>query len=166
MGAYAAALAEIKAPGRKYIRTAGSLGWGFPASLGAQIAINDRGRVICITGDGGIGYHVADIETAVRLGLPVVVLVLNNSTLAFEYHLQKYMYKTELPEVNDFSNIDYGAVAKAFGAYGEKVTKSGEVESALKRALDSGKTAVIDFAIDREFYAPVVYYEPFVERQV
>ena len=148
------------------MRTAGSLGWGFPASLGAHSAINDRGRVICITGDGGIGYHVADIETAVRLGLPVIVLVLNNSTLAFEYHLQKYMYKTEIPEVNDFSNVDYGAVAKAFGAYGEKVTRPGEAESALKRAFDSGKTAVIDFAIDRESYAPVVYYEPFVGRQV
>jgi len=48
----------------------------------------------------------------------------------------------------------------------EKVTKPGEVEGALKRALDSGKTAVIDFAIDRESYAPVVYYEPFVGRQV
>ncbi len=48
----------------------------------------------------------------------------------------------------------------------EKVTKPGEVEGALKRALDSGKTAVIGFAIDRESYAPVVYYEPFVGRQV
>jgi acetolactate synthase-1/2/3 large subunit len=166
MGAFAAALLDVKVPGRKYIRTAGSLGWGFPASLGAQIAIKDKGRVVCITGDGGIGYHVADIETAVRLGLPVVVLVLNNSTLAFEYHLQKYMYKTEISEVNDFSKVDYGAVAKAFGAYGEKVIRPDEVESALQRALDSGKTAVIDFAIDREIYAPVVYYEPFVGRQV
>ncbi len=166
MGAFAAALIDVKAPGRTYIRTAGSLGWGFPASLGVQIALNDKGRVICVTGDGGIGYHVADIETAVRLGLPVVVLVLNNSTLAFEYHLQKYMYQTEIPEVNDFSKVDYGAVAKAFGAYGEKVTKPGEVEGALKRALDSEKTAVVDFAIDREFYAPVVYYEPFVGRRV
>jgi acetolactate synthase-1/2/3 large subunit len=166
MGAYAAALVEVKAPGRKYIRTAGSLGWGFPASLGAQTAMKGKGRVICITGDGGIGYHVADIETAVRMGLPVVVLVLNNSTLAFEYHLQKYMYKTEIPEVNDFTDVDYGAVAKAFGAYGEKVTKAGDVEKALRRALDSGRPAVVDFAIDRESYAPVVYYEPFEERQV
>jgi acetolactate synthase-1/2/3 large subunit len=166
MGAYAAALVEVKTPGRKYVRTAGSLGWGFPASLGAQVAIGNKGRVICITGDGGIGYHAADIETAVRMKLPVVVLVLNNSTLAFEYHLQKYMYKTEMPEVNDFMNIDYGAVAKAFGAQGEKVTKARDVEGALKRALDCGRTAVIDFAIGREFYAPVVYYEPFVERKV
>jgi acetolactate synthase-1/2/3 large subunit len=68
--------------------------------------------------------------------------------------------------VNDFGKVDYGAVAKAFGAYGEKVTKPGEVEGALRKALDSEKTALIDFAIDREFYAPVVYYEPFVERRV
>lgn len=166
MGAYAAALIEIKAAGRKYVRTAGSLGWGFPASLGAQVALGDKGRVICITGDGGIGYHTADIETAVRLGLPVVVVVLNNSTLAFEYHLQKYMYKTELPEVNDFTDIDYGAVGRAFGAYGEKVTRPDRVKGALQRAFDAGKAAVVDVAIDREFYGPVVYYEPFEARQV
>jgi acetolactate synthase-1/2/3 large subunit len=166
MGAYAAALVEVKAPGRKYIRTAGSLGWGFPASLGAQIALKDKGRVICIIGDGGIGYHTADIETAVRMGLSVVILVLNNSTLAFEYHLQKYMYKTEIPEVNDFMEIDYGAVARAFGAYGDKVTRPGDVGGALQRALDAGRTALVDIAIDREHHAPVVYYEPFMQRQV
>lgn len=166
MGAFAAALIDVRSPGRKYVRTAGSLGWGFPASLGAQFAIKDRGRVICIMGDGGIGYHVADIETAVRLGLPVVVVVMNNSMLAFEYHLQKFIYKEVIPEVNDFLDIDYGAVGKAFGAHGEKVRKAEDVEGALRRALDSGKPAVVDVAIDKEAYAPVVYYEPFMERKV
>lgn len=166
MGAYAAALVEVKTPGRKYIRAAGSLGWGFPAAIGARAGLKGKGRVICIIGDGGFGYHTADIETSLRVGLPVIVLVLNNSTLAFEYHLQKFMYKTEMPEVNDFMDIDYGAVARAFGAHGEKVTRGADVEGALKRALDHGKTSVIDFTIDREFYAPVVYYEPFEERKV
>jgi len=166
MGAFASALIDVQSPGRKYVRTAGSLGWGFPASLGAQFALKDKGRVICIMGDGGMGYHVADVETAVRLGLPVVVVVLNNSTLGFEYHLQKFIYKEVIPEVNDFLDIDYGAVAKAFGAYGEKVKKAEDVEGALRRALDSGKTAVVDVAIDKEAYAPVVYYEPFMERKV
>ena len=166
MGAFAAALIEVKSPGRKYVRTAGSLGWGFPASLGAQVALQDKSRVICIMGDGGMGYHVADIETAVRMGLPVVVVLLNNSTLAFEYHLQKFIYKQVMPEVNDFTEVDYGAVAKAFGAYGEKVTEAGDVEGALRRALDSGRPALVDFAIDREVYAPVVYYEPFMDRKV
>jgi acetolactate synthase-1/2/3 large subunit len=166
MGAFAASLIEVKSAGRKYVRTAGSLGWGFPASLGAQFAIKGKGRVICIMGDGGMGYHVADVETAVRLGLPVIVVVLNNSTLAFEYHLQKFVYKDVVPEANDFLEIDYGAVAKAFGAYGEKVRKAEDVERALRRALDSSKPAVVDIAVDKEMYAPVVYYESFTERKV
>ena len=96
----------------------------------------------------------------------MVVVVLNNNTLGFEYHLQKFIYKEVIPEVNDFLDIDYGAVAKAFGAYGEIVRKAENVEGALRRALDSGKPAVVDVAIDREAYAPVVYYEPFMERKV
>jgi len=166
MGAYMAALIEVRGSGRKCVRTAGSLGWGFPASLGVQLAIKDRGRAICITGDGGMGYHVADIETAVRWHLPVLVVVMNNSSLAFEYHLQKFLYKDVVPEVNDFLDIDYAAVAKDFGAYGEKVSRAEDVEGALKRALDSGRTAVIDFAIDKEIYAPVTSYESLIERRV
>ena len=166
MGAFAAACIDIKAPGRKYIRTAGSLGWGFPASLGAQCAVKDRARVVCLTGDGGIGYHATDIETAVRCNLPVVVVVMNNSSLAFEYHLQKIMYQDVVPEVNDFLDVDYGAVARAFGAFGEKVREAEDVAGALKRALDSGRPAVVDFAIDKEVYPPVVNYEPIEDRQV
>ena len=166
MAAFANACIDVKAPGRKYVRASGSLGWGFPASLGAQCAVKDKARVICLTGDGGIGYHVADIETAVRCGLPVVVVVMNNSSLAFEYHIQKILYKDVVPEVNDFLDIDYGAVAKAFGAYGEKVKRAEDVEGTLRRALDSGRPAVVDFAIDKEVYAPVSHYESVEQRQV
>jgi acetolactate synthase-1/2/3 large subunit len=166
MGAYGNACIEVKALGRKYLRTPGSLGWGFPGALGAQLAVRNKARVICLIGDGGIGYHISDIETAVRYNLPVVVVVMNNSSLAFEYHLQKIVYKDVVPQANDFLNIDYGAVARDFGAYGEKVKRAEDVESALRRALDSGKPAILDFAIDKEVYAPVVYYEAFEMRQV
>ena len=156
----------MKAPGRKYIRAAGSLGWGFPASLGAQLAIQDKGRVFCITGDGGIGYHVSDIETAARCNLPVVVVILNNNSLAYEYHIQKINFKDIVPETSDFLDIDYGAVARDFGAYGEKVRKVEGAEEALRRALDSGKPAVLDFTVDKEIYAPVVSYEAYIKRQI
>ncbi len=166
MGAYANACLEIKSPGRKYVRTAGSLGWSLPASLGAQCAVGNKGRVICLIGDGGIGYHVTEIETAVRCGLPVVVVVMNNCALAFEYHLQKIFYKDVVPQANDFLDIDYGAVAKVFGAYGEKVRRAENVAVALRRALDSGRPAVVDCAIDKEVYAPVVNYESAEARQI
>ncbi len=166
MAAYGGALVDVKAPGRKYLRAAGSLGWGLPASLGAQLAVGNRSRVICLTGDGGIGYHVSDIETAVRCNLPVVVVVMNNSKLAFTYHMLEFGYKNILPEVTDFMDIDYGAVARSFGAYGVKVKNAEDVDEALRKALDSGRPAVIDITIDKETYAPVTLYEKIMERQI
>jgi acetolactate synthase I/II/III large subunit len=166
MGAFGNALIDVKSPGRKYIRTPGSLGCGFPESLGAQCAVGDRGRVICLSGDGGIGYHISDIETAMRCNLPVIVLVLNNNSLAFTHNMFKLGYRRPAPQITDYSDIDYGAVSRAFGAYGEKVRKSEDVEPALKRALDSGRPAIVDVAVDKETYAPVIFYEPFEQREV
>ena len=93
--------------GGHFIRADGSLGWAFPAALGAQLAAPDK-QVICITGDGGFGYHIGDIETAIRLGLPVIVIILNNQTLAFEEHVQDLLYGKVVPEVNSFHDVDYG----------------------------------------------------------
>lgn len=166
MGAFGNVCIEVKRSGRKYVRTAGSLGWGFPAAIGAQCAVGNRGRVICITGDGGFGYHVAEIETAVRYGLPILTVVLNNSALGFEYHLQKLLYKDVVPEVNDYLDIDYGSVAKAFGAHGDKVRDPDGVERALRKGLDSGRPAVVDITVDKEIYGPVIYYESVEEREV
>ena len=83
-------------------------GWAFPAALGAQLAVPDR-QVVCITGDGGFGYHIGDIETAIRHELPVIVVILNNQTLAFEEHVQTMLYGKVVPEVNEFVDINYGS---------------------------------------------------------
>lgn len=166
MAAYGAALLDVKAPGRKYTRATGSLGYGFPMSLGAQFVVKDKGRVICLMGDGGMGYHAPDIETAVRCNLPVVVIVMNNSTLGFTSHMLKFGYKEPLPDVTDYLDIDYGAIAKACGAYGEKVTRAEDIDEALRRALDSGRPAVIDITINKDVYAPVTLYEKLRERRV
>jgi acetolactate synthase-1/2/3 large subunit len=166
MGAFGNVCIEVKRPGRNYVRTAGSLGWGFPAALGAQCAVGENARVVCISGDGGFGYHVSEVETAVRYGLPVLVVVLNNKSLGFEYHLQKLLYKDIAPEANDYSDIDYGAVARAFGGYGDRVRNPEDVETALRKALDSGEPAVVDITVDKEIYGPVVYYESVEDRDV
>ena len=166
IGAFGNALVEVKAAGRKYIRTAGSLGWAFPASLGAQLAVGRRGRVVCLTGDGGFGYHAPDVESAVRCGLPVLAVVLNNSTLGMIRYAQKVGYKRDFPEVNDFRHVDYGVVARGFGAYGDNVTRSQDVEPAMRRALDSGRPAVVNITTDPDTPAPVATYEKFLPRTV
>ena len=131
-----------------------------------QCAPEGRGRACCLIGAGGVAYHVAEIETAVRLGLPVVVVIMNNSALGSEYHLQKLRYREVMPESFEFREVDYGAAARVFGAAGEKVTRPGDLAAALQRARACEGVAVVDVAIDREVYAPVVHYESVEERRV
>lgn len=156
--AWAGALAEIRQAGRQFIRADGSLGWAFPAALGAQLAAPDR-QVICVTGDGGFGYHIGDIETALRLDLPVIVVILNNQTLAFEEHVQTLLYDHVVPEVNEFLDVDYGQIARAFGARGHRVTTAAEFRQAFAEGLDRRAPTIIDAVIDREAMAPVTRYD-------
>ena len=150
---------------RSYFRAIGSLGWAFPASLGVQLARPEK--VVCVTGDGGIGYHLADIETAVRLRLPVVVVVLNNGGLMFEYHEQKYRHQGRIiSEANDFTDADYSAVARALGAQGARVRTRLEFERAFKVALESDRPTVIDVMVDREAFPPVTNFEKTLARMI
>lgn len=149
----------------RFFRAIGSLGWALPAALGVQLARPEK--VVCITGDGGVGYHLADIETAVRYKLPVVVLVLNNNGLAFEYHEQKYRWNGNVvPEANDFGAADYAAVARALGADGRNVATREELDAALAAALSSDRPCVIDIAIDREAFPPVTNFDAVLERKL
>ncbi len=156
--AWAGALAEMRTAGRHFLRADGSLGWAFPASLGAQLAVPDK-QVICVTGDGGFGYHIGDIETALRLRLPVIVIVLNNQTLAFERHVQDLLYGKVVNEVNDFLDVDYGLVARSFGAQGFRVTNIAEFSQALAVGLERRGPTIIDAVIDRDAIAPVTRYD-------
>ena len=85
VGAWSARHLRLRA-GQSIVRAAGSLGWGLPASLGVKCACPDR-EVICVTGDGGFFYHIAELETARRYGLNVIVVVNNNTSLNQEQFL-------------------------------------------------------------------------------
>ena len=77
-GIWTGTMVELNGAAQTYLRAAGSLGWALPASLGAQCAAGDR-TVLCFTGDGGFYYHLAELETARRCHIPVVILVNNNA---------------------------------------------------------------------------------------
>lgn len=163
--AWAGALIELRQAGQGYLRADGSLGWAVPASFGAQLAQPDR-PVVAITGDGGFGYHVGEIETALRLGLPVVIVILDNQTLAFEVHVQELLYKEVVGEVDDFVDVDYGAVARAFGANGVRVRTAPEFRDAFREALRRDKVTVIDAIIDRRAIGPVTRYDAVRAREL
>lgn len=163
MAAWASVLFPVLEVGRTFLRAAGSLGWAIPGAMGAALAAPDR-RVISLVGDGGAGYNILELETAVRCEIPVIVIVLNNRCLAFEYHLQRYDEENVIPEVNDLTDVDYGAVARALGAEGRRVTTLDELQAGLREATASKRPWLLDVIIDKELPAPVTSYEAVLPR--
>ena len=82
-GIWTGAMINLRHPGQSYIRAAGSLGWGFPASLGVKCGAPERplGLVVCFTGEGGFFYHLSELETASRCGINTVTVINNNHCL-------------------------------------------------------------------------------------
>jgi acetolactate synthase-1/2/3 large subunit len=161
-GIWTAGMVELKHPGQSYFRTAGSLGWGFPAALGVKCALPDR-PVVCFTGDGGFYYHIAELETASRHNINAVIVVNNNSALNQEIKLNDAAYggkqRGRAEEMWRFPDIDFTKVAQAFGCVGIRVTKPGELNGALREAIAMNKPVVVDvvtdmYAIAKKPWAP------------
>jgi acetolactate synthase-1/2/3 large subunit len=140
-----------------FIRCAGSLGWGFPASLGAKCAVPER-PVVCFTGDGGFWYHLQEVETAVRCGIRTVTVVNNNNSLNQETNIFQHAYdgkpSAREGEMWHFTPVQLARVAESMGALGIRVEKPGELRPALDRALASGRPAVVEVVSDIRALAP------------
>jgi acetolactate synthase-1/2/3 large subunit len=140
-----------------FIRAAGSLGWAFPASLGAKCAMPKK-PVVCFAGDGGFWYHLQELETAVRCGIPTVTVVNNNNSLNQETTIFQHAYggkpSAKQGEMWHFSKVNFSAIAEKMGALGIRVTKPGELRSALDRAISSGRPTVLEVMSDIDALAP------------
>jgi acetolactate synthase-1/2/3 large subunit len=144
----------------------GMLGAGVAQALGAKAAHPER-QVYCVIGDGAMGYHPQEIETAVRNGLPVVYIVLcdrqwgmvkMNQSFALR-PLKTLVFKSLAPEetINaDFGETEFDTVARAMGAHGERVRDPRGLEEALRRAIASGRPAVVHVDVDpvKHMWAP------------
>lgn len=150
-GIWTAAMLDLKHPGQSYFRTAGSLGWGFPAALGVKCALPDR-PVICFTGDGGFYYHIAELETASRHNINAVIVVNNNSSLNQEIRLNDAAYgghqRGRAEEMWRFPDVDFTKVAEAFGCAGIRVTDPGQLNGALAHAIAMNRPVVVDVVTD------------------
>jgi acetolactate synthase-1/2/3 large subunit len=156
-GIWTARFIELRHPGQSYYRTAGSLGWGFPAALGVKCAHPDR-PVVCFTGDGGFYYHIAELETARRHNINAVIVVNNNSALNQEIKLNDIAYggkqRGRAQEMWRFPEVNFAKVAESFGCAGIRVEKPGELNAALKKAIAMGKPVVVDVVTDLYAIAP------------
>jgi acetolactate synthase-1/2/3 large subunit len=132
-----------------YPRGAAAIGSALPMALGAQLAAPNK-RVICISGDGGFGYNIMELETAVRLNLPVVNIIVNNHALGMER--RGYIdYAGEVPPGPvSFSPQDFSKIAQAFNCFGARAERPGDIREAIAAALASGRPAIVDVLTDPE----------------
>lgn len=127
----------------------GTMGYGFPAAIGAQAAFPDR-LVIDIAGDGSIQMNIQELATAVGYRLPVKVAILNNGYLGMVRQWQQLFYRGRYSQTSLEYSPDFVRVAEAYGAVGLRATKPQEVEKAIKKALNTNAPVFIDFVVERE----------------
>ena len=125
----------------------GAVGFGLGLSLGAQVAHPKR-PVLCLVGDGAIGFTIAEFDTMVRHKLPIVVVVMNNRSWAASQHFQEIVSGSEKVLGTRLGDARYHDVAKAFGANGLHITKLEDLSTAIKGAFASGKPTCINVEID------------------
>lgn len=133
----------------------GTMGFGFPAAMGAKVAMPEN-DVVAVCGDGGFLMVCQDLATVKEYDIPVVVCVLDNRYLGMVAQWQKLFYDermshTHLGEVPDFVKL-----AESFGVRAERVEKVGETKQALEDALKSGEPTLLDIIIDPDEILPMV----------
>ncbi|MDY7102383.1 MAG: thiamine pyrophosphate-binding protein [Actinomycetota bacterium] len=131
----------------------GTLGVGMPFALAAQIAHPDR-RVLIVYGDGSFGLNGFEYDTAVRFGLPIVGVVGNDGAWGQMLRPQAMMYGEERVVATELAYTRYDQVVEALGGHGEHVTEPGDIAPAIRRALDSGKPALVNVEMRRDVGAP------------
>ena len=158
-GIWTGTMIDLKHPSQSYIRCAGSLGWAFPAAMGAKCAAPDR-PVICFGGDGAMWYHLTEMETAVRCGINTVTVVNNNHSLNQEQGINESFYGGRSKGSDDlwiFPEADFGKIADSMGGLGLTVERPGDFAGALEQAIECGRPALIDVKTDIESITPAPY---------
>jgi acetolactate synthase-1/2/3 large subunit len=161
-GIWTGTMIELNGAGQTYLRAAGSLGWAFPASLGAQCAAGPR-KVVCFTGDGGFYYHLAELESARRYNIPATIVINNNS--GFGQNLTGvHRISGNRPgrgeELIRFGPTDFTEVAKSFGVRGIRVEQPQDLAPALQQALAADAPVVVDVVTELEPRAPEAWSPP------
>ena len=127
----------------------GTMGFGLPAAIGAQLALGDQ-LVVAIVGDGGFQMTNQELSTAVQYDLPVKVLIMNNGYLGMVRQWQEMFYDRAYSEVDLSVSPDFVKLAEAYGAKGLRATRPEELREVLEAGLNHKGVAVIDVVISKE----------------
>lgn len=153
---WTSSLVELNGAGQTYLRAAGSLGWSFPAALGAKCAAPHR-KVVCWSGDGAIYYHLTELETAKRRGIAITLIINNNSGFGQGWpNIQRQQGNKpgDVRELVRFGPTNFADVARMFGLRGIRVEDPSQLAPALREAMASDETVIVDVATDIDCRAP------------
>lgn len=155
-GIWTGTLIEVTKPGQEYVRAAGSLGWGFPASLGVKCAAKDR-PVIAYVGDGAFWYHQSEMETALRCGINTVTVINNNSSFGqcIDPVRNSYGGRQGAPEdLFRFTPTNFAQLANDMGCIGVRITDPADIGKALAEGLKADRPVILDVVTDPDARAP------------
>lgn len=127
----------------------GTMGYGLPAALGAQVAFPDR-QVIDISGDGSFQMNSQELATLVQYKLPVKIAILNNNYLGMVRQWQQMFFDKRYSQTVMELPIDFVKLAEAYGATGLQATSPADVEKVIKQALETPGPVLMEFKISRE----------------
>jgi acetolactate synthase-1/2/3 large subunit len=138
----------------------GTMGFGLPSAMGAKVAKPDS-KVLTIVGDGGLQMVMQELATSVAEDIPVTIVLLNNGWLGMVRQWQKLFWEKKYSGTRLQADPDFVKLAESFGAWGIRVEKSGDVGDALKQAMDSDRTCIVDIHTNpEEDICPMILADP------
>ncbi|HZF74631.1 MAG TPA: thiamine pyrophosphate-binding protein [Acetobacteraceae bacterium] len=144
---------DTKQAGRGFVADRGfaSIGYGVPGGIGVQLGVGPKRRVVSLTGDGGFNMSMGDLETARRLGTPIVACVFNNAASGYVKALQHAVYGPGSYQSSDLVEMDYAAIARAMGCHGIRVEDPDALGAALLEGLENTSSpTVLDIVVTRD----------------
>ncbi|MDR3063210.1 MAG: acetolactate synthase large subunit [Methanobrevibacter sp.] len=142
---------------RKFISSGGlgTMGFGFPAAIGAKVACPED-TVLSVTGDGGFLMVCQELATIKEYDIPVIIALFNNRKLGMVYQWQSLLYDERLSETDLGSSPDFVKLAESFGINGLRVEKTGETKIAIENAMKDGESILLDIIVDQDEFLPMV----------
>jgi acetolactate synthase-1/2/3 large subunit len=145
--------------GQRFLTPRGlaGLGWGLPLALGAKAAAPGR-HVLAVAGDGAFAHCWAELETSLRMDLPVTLVVLNNQVLSYQKHAESVRFGAHTDACH-FRPVDHARIAEACGCLGVRVEDPADLVPALRRAREADRTTVIDVITAPDAFPPITSFD-------
>jgi len=153
------------APGMRFLTPRGlaGLGWGLPLAIGAKVA-RPLAPVVALVGDGGFAHAWAEMETMVRMKVPVTVIVLNNGVLGYQKDAETVKFGIYTTACH-FAPVDHVSIARACGCEAVRVETPDSILPALQAALSSGKPTLIEVMTDPDAHPPISLYDGTLDKE-